>query len=58
MRFDVGCELTYEVHSAATVLFNIQAAQLDQQRVLSEKLVLTPDIAYETRSFRDPGCWV
>jgi transglutaminase-like putative cysteine protease len=46
--FDVGCRLGYQVTKRTTFVFNIEAAQLDRQRVLSENLTITPNIGIDT----------
>ena len=47
MKFSVGCSLGYRIQDAATLIFNIEVAKIDQQLVTSEKLTIEPDIAVE-----------
>ncbi|MGM8362569.1 transglutaminase-like domain-containing protein [Flavobacterium sp. ARAG 55.4] len=47
MRFSVSSFLSYEVFSATTFIFNIQAAVSETQIIVSELLTITPEIKYE-----------
>lgn len=42
MKFNIFCELSYEVFSTATFIFNIQAAQTASQKITEESLLVTP----------------
>lgn len=44
----VGCDLSYDIHSPTTFLFNLTAARVPGQRVLREEFFLTPEIAMQT----------
>jgi len=46
-RIDYSVELAYEVNGPADFVFNVQAAQTAQQRVLHESVVLAPDGAFD-----------
>lgn len=49
--FEIDCELAYEVTSPTDFVFQIEAAQLEGQRVVTENLKIAP--ALPTRSFSD-----
>ncbi len=55
MRYDVGCELSYDVRDAATALFNIRPAQTSQQRIVTESLQITPDADVESMTVAASG---
>jgi transglutaminase-like putative cysteine protease len=60
MRFNLGCSLSYEIGSAVTFIFNLEAARIANHSILSESLALTPplerdvytDAATSNRYFR------
>ncbi len=43
MKFSVGCDLGYRSAGSSTMILNIQAARIPQQRILRETLNITPD---------------
>lgn len=47
MIFKVYSELSYEVISPTTFIFNIQAAKSASQIVVSESIIVTPSIKFE-----------
>lgn len=47
MKFHVSCRLKYEVRPPATLLFNFRPRSSDGQRVLREKLTLSPRMGTE-----------
>ena len=47
MKFNIFCELSYEVFSTATFIFNIQAARTTGQTVTEESLVISPFLSPE-----------
>lgn len=47
MRFKVSSFLSYEVFSNTTFIFNIQAASSPTQLLVSELLIITPEMKYE-----------
>lgn len=47
MNFNVFCELSYEVFSPTTFVFNIQAARSASQVIHQETLLITPQLYYE-----------
>lgn len=47
MTFNIYSELSYEVFSPTTFIFNIQAARSANQVIIEESLCITPNIAYE-----------
>lgn len=55
MRFSVGCEIGYEVAETATLIFNIEAMRGGRQRVISEELTITPDIAADEKTAEESG---
>lgn len=54
MRFAVRSSLEYEVETPSVFILNVEAAALRRQRILSEKLVLTPGYPIE-RFAEDEG---
>lgn len=55
MRFALGCELNYTISAPTTLILNIEALRGSQQQVLSESLVITPNIQSEAHQARDTG---
>jgi len=55
MRFSVGCEIGYEVAESATLIFNIEAMAGGRQRVISEKLTITPDMSADEKTSGESG---
>lgn len=53
MQFNIFSELTYEVFSPTTFIFNIQAAHSPSQFILEESLVITPLLTYEEFSLQN-----
>ena len=47
MQFNIFSELSYEVFSPTTFIFNIHAAGLCNQSILEESLVITPALPYQ-----------
>lgn len=47
MTFSISSELSYEVFSPTTFIFNIQAAISDNQVIMEESLLITPNIPFE-----------
>lgn len=47
MKFSLGCSLEYRVKAPSTVIFNIEAARIDRQRIVREALTMTPEVAVE-----------
>ncbi|TVQ46413.1 MAG: transglutaminase family protein [Gloeocapsa sp. DLM2.Bin57] len=46
-QFNCGCELEYYVYEESTFIFNIAVASTDNQTILTENLVLTPNLPHE-----------
>ncbi|MHC2529396.1 hypothetical protein ACVIEM_006543 [Rhizobium leguminosarum] len=44
VRYKLGCELSYEVKSPTTFIFNLEIAKLVRHRDLVEKLTISPDL--------------
>jgi len=55
MRFSVGCEIGYEVADTATLIFNIEAMRGGRQRVVSEKLTITPNLPADEKTSDESG---
>ncbi|HEX6013107.1 MAG TPA: transglutaminase family protein [Geminicoccaceae bacterium] len=55
MKFSVGCELGYQVDAPSSFVLNIQPTRLEQQRILRELLVLTPDLPVESHVAPESG---
>lgn len=47
MMFNLYSELSYDVFSPATFIFNVQAARSDSQIIIQESLQITPSLTYE-----------
>ncbi len=54
MRFSVTSTLDYEVKSRTVFILNVEAAALHRQRIITEKLTLTPELPIE-RFAEDEG---
>lgn len=55
MRFSIGCEIGYDVADTATLIFNIEAMRGGRQRVISEQLTITPNIAADEKTSEEIG---
>jgi transglutaminase-like putative cysteine protease len=55
VQFSVGCEIGYEVAQRATLIFNIEAMRGGRQRILSEKLTITPDLPADENTQSETG---
>lgn len=44
MRYTLGCSLSYNILSDTTFIFNLEVARLKSVEILSESLVLTPNL--------------
>ena len=53
MRYNLGCNLSYEIGSDATFIFSLEVARIASQKILKESLVLTPPI--ERSVYADPA---
>ena len=49
MDFTIGCTLRYAVAARTPFVFNLEAVRMPRQRVLSERLVTTPDLGEPDR---------
>jgi transglutaminase-like putative cysteine protease len=47
-KFNVGCDLTYNVRKLTVFLFQITAADTDHQKIISEKLTFDPELDVES----------
>jgi len=52
-RFSLGCELSYDVVSPTTFIFNFEVAKLERHRQLEEKLTFSPDLPRRTYTVPD-----
>lgn len=48
VRYRLGCELSYEVKSPTTFIFNLEVAKLVRHRNLAERLTISPDLPRRT----------
>ncbi|MFM2368761.1 MAG: hypothetical protein RL619_1061 [Bacteroidota bacterium] len=55
MKFKVYSELSYEVFSPTTFVFNIQAAKSASQIIISESIIVTPSIKFEEFTLKNSG---
>ena len=55
MKFKVYSELSYEVFSPTTFIFNIQAAKSESQIIISESIIVTPAIKFEEFTLKNSG---
>jgi transglutaminase-like putative cysteine protease len=44
VRYKVGCNLSYQIGSNTTFIFNIEAARIASQQIIEETLTLTPEV--------------
>jgi transglutaminase-like putative cysteine protease len=45
-QFSCGCQLHYTIAAPSTFIFNVCVAKTPQQKILSERLTLTPSLGY------------
>jgi transglutaminase-like putative cysteine protease len=55
MRYSLGCRLGYRVTEPTSFVFNVEVARIPQQRVLHERLVVTPEVPLETYVMPESG---
>jgi transglutaminase-like putative cysteine protease len=53
MIFNLYSELSYEVFSPSTFIFNIQAARSESQKIIEESLQISPDLHFEEFTLND-----
>lgn len=51
MKFNIQSEITYDVVSPTTFIFNIHALRTNSQQIITESLVLNPQIQFEEFSY-------
>jgi transglutaminase-like putative cysteine protease len=51
MKFNIHSEITYQVASPTTFIFNINALRTNSQQIINESLVLNPQLAVEEFSY-------
>src|SRR5471032_52046 len=44
VRYKLGCNLSYQIGSNTTFIFNIEAARIASQQITDETLTLTPEV--------------
>lgn len=47
MKFEISCELSYEVFSPTTFIFNIQAVRSANQIIIEESILINPIVHFE-----------
>lgn len=55
MKFALGCKLGYKIEGTASFVLNLQPAELPQQKLVRESLVVTPDVPRETYVMPESG---
>lgn len=55
MRFQIGCELSYEVVESSAFIFNISAIHNDHQKILEENLSAEPNVFLDEFSITHKG---
>ncbi|MEO8684234.1 MAG: transglutaminase family protein [Devosia sp.] len=55
MKFNVGCEIGYDIADAATLIFNIEAMRGGRQKILREQLTITPQREADENTASDTG---
>lgn len=53
MRYTLGCSLSYDILADTTFIFNLEVATLKSIEILSESLILTPDLDREIYNHPD-----
>lgn len=53
MKFDISCELSYEVFSPTTFIFNIQAIRSANQIIIEESILINPILPFEEFTIAD-----
>lgn len=53
VRYKLGCDLSYEVKSPTTFIFNLEVAKLLRHHDLVEHLTVTPDLVLRTHTVPD-----
>ncbi len=49
MEFTIGCRLRYQVETLTPFVFNLEAARFPRQRILAEKLTVSPELGEPDR---------
>lgn len=55
MRLSVGCQISYDVLDSATLIFNIEAMRGGRQRLVNEKLTITPSLMFDEKTAQESG---
>ncbi|WP_375450649.1 transglutaminase family protein [uncultured Devosia sp.] len=55
MKFNLGCEIGYEIADSATLIFNIEAMRGGWQTILHEQLTITPQFDADENTAADTG---
>jgi transglutaminase-like putative cysteine protease len=53
--FSIGCSLAYQVHSPSALVFNLEAAHLPRQTIVSESLIAHPPVEPERFTAPETG---
>jgi transglutaminase-like putative cysteine protease len=55
VKFNVGCEIGYDIADTATLIFNIEAMRGGRQKILREELTITPEREADENTASDTG---
>lgn len=55
MKFNVGCEIGYDIADTATLIFNIEAMRGGRQTILREQLTISPQREADENTASDTG---
>lgn len=55
MRYEVGCRLGYQVGQPGPIVLNVRPALTEQQRMVEERLTLSPERAIESWTMPESG---
>lgn len=47
MKFNLGCQFSYQLNSSSTFVFNIQPVKNEYQKICTEQLTFTPNLNFE-----------
>jgi transglutaminase-like putative cysteine protease len=53
VRYKLGCDLSYEIKSPTTFIFNLEVARVLRHQDIVERLTVTPDLARRTYTVPD-----
>jgi len=55
MRLAIGCEIDYEIADSATLIFNVEPMSGGRQRILNERIVVTPPFVTQQYTADETG---